>query len=162
VCLPSQCIETTIFRLVCLFVAAGMRLPSRGLAMDACSGSAIPASCHSIIIILMSSSSRSLLFTLGKFITIFNIFWLRHTTRFYYPGPHCIYGVPSPGRVKNFVFSTSSRPALGATQPPIQWVPCALSPRERRPGCGADHSPLTSVDVKKMCVYTTTNPAVFN
>jgi hypothetical protein len=26
----------------------------------------------------------------------------------------------SPDRVKNFVFSTSSRPALGSTQPPIQ------------------------------------------
>jgi hypothetical protein len=28
-------------------------------------------------------------------------------------------GVPSPGRVKNFLLSTSSRPALGFTQPPI-------------------------------------------
>jgi hypothetical protein len=28
----------------------------------------------------------------------------------------------SPGRVKNFLFSTLSRPALGSTQPPIQWV----------------------------------------
>jgi hypothetical protein len=36
-------------------------------------------------------------------------------------------GVPSPGRVKNFLFSTSSSPALGSTQPPIQWVPGALS-----------------------------------
>jgi hypothetical protein len=32
----------------------------------------------------------------------------------------------SPGMVKNFHF-TSSRPALGSTQPPIQWVPGALS-----------------------------------
>jgi hypothetical protein len=34
----------------------------------------------------------------------------------------------SPGRVKNFLFSKSSRPALGSTQPPIQWVPGALAP----------------------------------
>jgi hypothetical protein len=33
----------------------------------------------------------------------------------------------SPGRVKNYYFSISSRPALGSTQPPIQWVPGALS-----------------------------------
>jgi hypothetical protein len=26
----------------------------------------------------------------------------------------------SPGRVKNFLFSTSSRPDLGSTQPPIK------------------------------------------
>jgi hypothetical protein len=29
----------------------------------------------------------------------------------------------SPGRVKNFLFSSSSRPTLGSTQPPIQSVP---------------------------------------
>jgi hypothetical protein len=34
----------------------------------------------------------------------------------------------SPGRVKNFLFSKSSRPALRSTQPPIQWVP-GLFPR---------------------------------
>jgi hypothetical protein len=35
-------------------------------------------------------------------------------------------GVPSPGRVKNFLF-TSSRPALGPTQPHIQLEPGAPS-----------------------------------
>jgi hypothetical protein len=30
----------------------------------------------------------------------------------------------SPGKVKNFLISTSSRPVLRPTQPPIQWVPC--------------------------------------
>jgi hypothetical protein len=32
-----------------------------------------------------------------------------------------------PGRVKNFLFSKSSKLALGFTQPPIQCVPGALS-----------------------------------
>jgi hypothetical protein len=32
-------------------------------------------------------------------------------------------GVDVQVRVKNFHFSISSRPALGFTQPPIQWVP---------------------------------------
>jgi hypothetical protein len=42
------------------------------------------------------------------------------------------------------IFSTSSRPALGPTQPPIQWVPGALSPSVKRPGREADHSPPAS------------------
>jgi hypothetical protein len=33
----------------------------------------------------------------------------------------------SPGRLKNFLFSTSSTLTLGSTQLPIQWVPGALS-----------------------------------
>jgi hypothetical protein len=48
----------------------------------------------------------------------------------------------SPDSVKNFLFSTSSRPAVGwSTQPPIQWVPGSLSPGLKRPGREADHSP---------------------
>jgi hypothetical protein len=48
----------------------------------------------------------------------------------------------SPGRVKNFHFSISSRPALGPTQPPIQWVPGAVSPGVKRQRREAEHSPL--------------------
>jgi hypothetical protein len=70
-------------------------------------------------------------------------------------------GVPSPGRVKNFLFSKSSGLALGSTQPPIQWVPGALSPGVKRPGREADHSPPTSAQVKKMWIYASTLPYAF-
>jgi hypothetical protein len=40
----------------------------------------------------------------------------------------------SPGRVKNFLLSTLSIPALRPTQPPIQWVPWALSPGSKAAG----------------------------
>jgi hypothetical protein len=59
----------------------------------------------------------------------------------------------SPGRVRNLLFYTSSRPALASTQPPIQWVPRALSPGVKREGREADHSPPTSAEVKKMWIY---------
>jgi hypothetical protein len=68
----------------------------------------------------------------------------------------------SSGRVKNFFFSTSSRPALGLTQPPIQWVPGALSPGVKRQGREADHSSLTSAEVKKIWIYTSTPPYAFS
>jgi hypothetical protein len=45
------------------------------------------------------------------------------------------------------LFSTSSRPALGPTQPPTQWVPGAISLGAKRPGREADHSPPTSAEV---------------
>jgi hypothetical protein len=49
----------------------------------------------------------------------------------------------SPGGVKNFPFSTSSRPALGPTQPPIQRLPGV-----KRPGREADQSPPSAGEVK--------------
>jgi hypothetical protein len=48
-----------------------------------------------------------------------------------------------------FLFITASRTALGPTQPPIQWVPRALSLGVKRPGREADHSPLSSAEVKE-------------
>jgi hypothetical protein len=50
----------------------------------------------------------------------------------------------SPGRVENFLFSASSRPALGPNQPPIQWEPWVLSSEVKRPRREADRSPPTS------------------
>jgi hypothetical protein len=67
----------------------------------------------------------------------------------------------SPGRVKNFLISMSSRPAMGSTQPPIQWVPGALSRGVKRPGREADHSPPASAEVKKTWIYTSTPPYAF-
>jgi hypothetical protein len=66
------------------------------------------------------------------------------------------FGVKSPDGVKNFHFSMSFRPALGSTQPPIQWVLGILSPWAKRPSRDAKHSPPTSVEVKKTWVYTST------
>jgi len=46
-----------------------------------------------------------------------------------------------------FLFTTASIAALGPTQPPIRWVPEALSQGVKRPGRKADHSPLSSAEV---------------
>jgi hypothetical protein len=70
-------------------------------------------------------------------------------------------GVGSRVPVGSRMFSTSSRPALGSTQPPFQWVPGALSPEIKRPGREADHSPPASAEVKKMWIYTSTAPYAF-
>jgi len=48
-----------------------------------------------------------------------------------------------------FVFATASRPFLGPTQPPIQWVLGALYPGIKRPGHEVDHSPPSSAEVKE-------------
>jgi hypothetical protein len=65
----------------------------------------------------------------------------------------------SPIRVKNFLFSTSSKP--GSTQPFIQWVPGTVSPGVKRPGCEADHSPPTNAEFKIMWIFTSTPPYTF-
>jgi hypothetical protein len=65
------------------------------------------------------------------------------------------------GRVKNFHFSTASRPVLGPKQLPIEWVQGAHSSGVKRPGREADHSAPTSANVKKTCIYTSTPPYAF-
>jgi hypothetical protein len=52
------------------------------------------------------------------------------------------------------LFSTLCRPVLGPTQPPIQRVRVALSPRVKRTGREADHLPSTIIEVKNMWIYT--------
>jgi hypothetical protein len=44
------------------------------------------------------------------------------------------------------------------TQPPIQWVPGALSLGVKRSGREADHSPPSSTEVKNAWSYTSTPP----
>jgi hypothetical protein len=67
----------------------------------------------------------------------------------------------SHGRAQFFFFSTSSRPALGPTQLPIQWVPRALSAGVKWPGREADHSPRASAEVKKVWIYPFTPQYAF-
>jgi hypothetical protein len=50
-----------------------------------------------------------------------------------------------------FIFTIVSRPALGTTQPPIQWVPEALSLGIKQLGYEADHSPSSSVAFRAWC-----------
>jgi hypothetical protein len=54
-----------------------------------------------------------------------------------------------PAGLGIFLFTTASRPVLGPTQPPIQWVPGALSLGIKWPGREADHSLPSSAEVKE-------------
>jgi hypothetical protein len=47
------------------------------------------------------------------------------------------------------------------TQPPIQWVPGALSSGVKQPGHEADHTPPSSADVKNARNYTSTPQYAF-
>jgi hypothetical protein len=47
-----------------------------------------------------------------------------------------------------FLFTTASKPALGPTQPPTQWVPETPTQEVKRPGREADNSPQSSAEVK--------------
>jgi hypothetical protein len=51
-----------------------------------------------------------------------------------------------------------SRKALGLIQPPIQWVPGALSLGVNRPGREANNSPPSSAEVNNAWSYTSTPP----
>jgi hypothetical protein len=58
-------------------------------------------------------------------------------------------GVRFPAGARIFPVASVSRPALGPTQPPVQWVPGVISPGVKaRPGRDADHSPPSSAEVE--------------
>jgi hypothetical protein len=48
-----------------------------------------------------------------------------------------------------FLLTIASRPSVGSTQPPIQWVSGFLSLRVKEKGREADYSPPSSAEVKE-------------
>jgi hypothetical protein len=58
----------------------------------------------------------------------------------------------------SYIHSTCQQLALGPTQPPVQWLPEALSLGVKRLGCDADHSPPPNAKVKNSWSYTSTPP----
>jgi hypothetical protein len=67
-------------------------------------------------------------------------------------------GVRVPVGSRIFLFSSSSRPILGFTQPPIQSVTGDLSTEVKRRRRESDHSPPTSAEIKKMWLYISIPP----
>jgi hypothetical protein len=67
-------------------------------------------------------------------------------------------GFESWQRLGIFLFTTVPIPALGPTQPPIQWVPWALSLGLKWPEREADHSPPSSAEVNNEWSYSSTPP----
>jgi hypothetical protein len=72
-----------------------------------------------------------------------------------------VLGFESRRRLGIFLFTTTSLTALGPTQPPVQGVPGALSLGVKWPGREADHSLLSSAEVKNAWSYTSIPQYVF-
>jgi hypothetical protein len=72
------------------------------------------------------------------------------------------YGMGDPGfeyrqTHEMFLSSKTSRPVLGPTPPPIQWIP-EFFPKETWPGREVDHSPPATAQVKNEWRHTCTPP----
>jgi hypothetical protein len=63
---------------------------------------------------------------------------------------------------KFFLFAIVSGPAVGLTQPLIQWIPIGLSPGVKWQVREADHSTLSSVEINNSRSYTSTPPIILN
>jgi hypothetical protein len=61
-----------------------------------------------------------------------------------------------------FLITTTSRTVMVPTQPPIQWVPGAVSLGVKRPGREADRSPPSSSEIKNAWNYTSTPPILLH
>jgi hypothetical protein len=55
-----------------------------------------------------------------------------------------------PGRGNIFLYYMTFRPALRSIQPPVQWVPVAVSPGIKQQGREADHLSPSSAEVKNV------------
>jgi hypothetical protein len=60
-----------------------------------------------------------------------------------------------------FVFTILSRPALGTSQPPMQWLLLAITTGVKRPRPEADYLPQSSAEVKNTLIYSFTAQYVF-
>jgi hypothetical protein len=69
-----------------------------------------------------------------------------------------VLGFDSRRELGIFLYTTECRTTLGPTQPPIQWVPGALSLEVKRPERESDHSTPSSAEVKNAWSYTSTPP----
>jgi hypothetical protein len=67
-------------------------------------------------------------------------------------------GIRFPAGLGIFLFYTMSKPALGPTQAPTQWVPGPLSVGVKRARRETDHSPPPSKEVKNARNYDSTSP----
>jgi hypothetical protein len=67
-------------------------------------------------------------------------------------------GVRFPAGAGNLFLHHRVQTGSGDTQPPIQWVPGALSLEVKRPEGEADYSPPSSAEVKNTWSYTSTPP----
>jgi hypothetical protein len=65
-------------------------------------------------------------------------------------------GIRLPAGAVMLLFATASRPALWSTQPRIQCVPWALFSGVKRMGREADHSPISSDEIKNDWTYIST------
>jgi hypothetical protein len=68
---------------------------------------------------------------------------------------------PSGAIIGTVLVAIASRPALGSTQPSIQWGPETFTLGVERPGREADHSPPYSAEVKNTWSCTSTPQYVF-
>jgi hypothetical protein len=72
-----------------------------------------------------------------------------------------LFSILSRRGMRIFLFTTASRTALVPTQPPLQWVPEALSLAIKRPERESGHSPSSSAEVKNAWNSTSTPQYIF-